>query len=72
MGACRTDDARPIHRQPLLLRSTRGPCATRNTSPLLADVRGWLGTDEAWQIIDAAVVAGTDGSAGSADPGTWR
>lgn len=36
------------------------------------DVRGWLGTDEAWQIIDAAVVAGEGNGTGGPDPGTWR
>lgn len=35
------------------------------------DVSGWLGTDEAWRIIDAALHAHGDESV-EADPGTWR
>jgi len=39
------------------------------------DVTGWLGVDDAWRIIDAAMAAGTRGTdaGGEApDPGTWR
>jgi inorganic pyrophosphatase len=34
------------------------------------EVRGWLGVDDAWRIIDAAIASGrqTDGIS----PGTWR
>jgi inorganic pyrophosphatase len=35
------------------------------------DVSGWLGVDEAWQIIDAALAAHRDDRV-EADPGTWR
>jgi len=35
------------------------------------DVSGWLGLDDAWRIIDAAMVTGRDVSV-EADPGTWR
>jgi inorganic pyrophosphatase len=34
------------------------------------DVKGWLGADEAWRIIEAALVAGSTGDPGHA--GTWR
>jgi inorganic pyrophosphatase len=34
------------------------------------DVRGWLGVDDAWRIIDAARAAGASGD--PAKPGTWR
>jgi inorganic pyrophosphatase len=34
------------------------------------DVRGWLDLDDAWTIIDAAMVAGTQPS--DVAPGTWR
>ena len=34
------------------------------------DVKGWLGLDDAWQIIDASLEAGKDQT--DADPGTWR
>ncbi|MGH2383488.1 MAG: inorganic diphosphatase [Candidatus Limnocylindria bacterium] len=34
------------------------------------EVRGWLGADDAWRIIDAAMAAGQ--GAGTAEPGTWR
>ena len=33
------------------------------------EVNGWLGVDDAWRIIDAAVAAG---KSGLGDPGTWR
>jgi inorganic pyrophosphatase len=36
----------------------------------LTDVRGWLGVDDAWRIIDEAVARGGSGS--EASPGTWR
>jgi inorganic pyrophosphatase len=39
------------------------------------DVSGWLGVDEAWRIIDAAMAAGrrgTDSEGEAANPGTWR
>jgi inorganic pyrophosphatase len=34
------------------------------------DVRGWLGADDAWRIIDGALAAG--GEAPTEEPGTWR
>ena len=34
------------------------------------DVKGWLGLQDAWRIIDAAMAAGA--TASSAEPGTWR
>jgi len=34
------------------------------------EVNGWLGLDDAWRIIDAAMSQG--GVAPSAEPGTWR
>ena len=36
------------------------------------DVRGWLGVDDAWRIIDEAMRAGASASAEPAHPGTWR
>ena len=39
------------------------------------DVRGWLGTDDAWRIIRSAVEAGRRAAAGetpTTEPGTWR
>jgi inorganic pyrophosphatase len=40
------------------------------------EVRGWLGVDDAWRIIDAALVAGAAAAEGNApdtsEPGTWR
>jgi inorganic pyrophosphatase len=33
------------------------------------DVKGWLGVDDAWRIIDEAIAAG---KTGTGDPGTWR
>ena len=39
------------------------------------DVTGWLGVDDAWRIIDAALAAGvrgTDSEGEPASPGTWR
>jgi inorganic pyrophosphatase len=39
------------------------------------DVTGWLGVDDAWRIIDAAVAAGergTDSEGEAPSPGTWR
>jgi hypothetical protein len=33
-------------------------------------VRGWLGADDAWRIIDGALAAG--GEAPTEEPGTWR
>jgi inorganic pyrophosphatase len=38
------------------------------------DVRGWLGVDDAWRIIDDAVAAGssTEGGRRTTEPGTWR
>jgi inorganic pyrophosphatase len=35
-------------------------------------VRGWLGIDEAWQIIEAASARGTQEASGQTAPGTWR
>ena len=34
------------------------------------DVKGWLGLEDAWRIIDASMAAGMVPS--DADPGTWR
>ena len=34
------------------------------------DVKGWLGLEDAWRIIDASMAAGKVPS--DADPGTWR
>jgi inorganic pyrophosphatase len=34
------------------------------------DVQGWLGIDDAWLIIDAAMAAGSRPA--TAEPGTWR
>jgi inorganic pyrophosphatase len=34
------------------------------------DVNGWLGVDEAWRIIDAAMTAGARPA--TEEPGTWR
>ncbi len=36
------------------------------------DVRGWLGVDDAWRIIDRALQAGADAPAEPSHPGTWR
>jgi inorganic pyrophosphatase len=39
------------------------------------DVRGWLGTDDAWRIIDASVEAARRLASGEGEappPGTWR
>jgi inorganic pyrophosphatase len=37
------------------------------------EVRGWLGVDDAWRIIGAALAAGAAPTAeGDAAPGTWR
>lgn len=37
------------------------------------EVRGWLGIDDAWLIIDRALEAGVAGDRGRvAEPGTWR
>jgi len=39
------------------------------------DVTGWLGVDDAWRIIDAAIAAGKrgmDSEGEPASPGTWR
>jgi inorganic pyrophosphatase len=41
------------------------------------EVRGWLGTDEAWRIIDRALAAGqraaaVGGAENETEPGTWR
>jgi inorganic pyrophosphatase len=35
------------------------------------DVSGWLGVEDAWRIIDAAIAAHRDHSI-EAEPGTWR
>ena len=35
------------------------------------DVRGWLGVDDAWRIIDEALARGASGGS-SAEPGIWR
>ena len=37
----------------------------------LTDVSGWLGVDDAWSIIEAAMAAGRN-AALSAEPGIWR
>jgi len=34
------------------------------------DVRGWLGADDAWRIIEGAMAAGVE--APTEEPGTWR
>jgi len=34
------------------------------------DVRGWLGAEDAWRIIDGAIAAGAKGP--TEEPGTWR
>jgi inorganic pyrophosphatase len=36
------------------------------------DVRGWLGVDDAWRIIDQALQAGASATDEPAHPGTWR
>jgi len=38
------------------------------------EVRGWLGTDDAWKIIERALAAGNRAGDGEAAtrPGTWR
>ena len=36
------------------------------------DVRGWLGVDDAWRIIDEAAANGREPSEGTPEPGTWR
>jgi len=36
----------------------------------LTTVQGWLGVEDAWRIIDAAMAAGA--RAPTAEPGTWR
>ncbi len=41
------------------------------------EVRGWLGTDEAWRIIERALAAGqraaaVGGAESETEPGTWR
>jgi inorganic pyrophosphatase len=38
------------------------------------DVRGWLGVDDAWRIIDDAMELGARSAGGGAEvrPGTWR
>jgi inorganic pyrophosphatase len=39
------------------------------------DVTGWLGVDDAWRIIEAAMASGargTDSKGEALDPGTWR
>jgi inorganic pyrophosphatase len=36
------------------------------------DVRGWLGVDDAWRIIDSAMQAGVASAGEPAHPGTWR
>ncbi len=36
------------------------------------DVRGWLGVDDAWRIIDRAMQAGVASAGEPAHPGTWR
>jgi inorganic pyrophosphatase len=39
------------------------------------DVTGWLGVDDAWRIIEAAMASGARGTAADGeapDPGTWR
>ena len=36
------------------------------------DVRGWLGVEDAWRTIDAAMAAGADMDPDAARAGTWR
>jgi len=36
------------------------------------DVRGWLGVEDAWRIIDASMAAGASAEPGTTAPGTWR
>jgi inorganic pyrophosphatase len=36
------------------------------------DVRGWLGVDDAWRIIDSAMQAGAATADEPPHPGTWR
>ena len=36
------------------------------------DVRGWLGVDDAWRIIESAMQAGASAAGQLAHPGTWR
>jgi inorganic pyrophosphatase len=36
------------------------------------DVRGWLGVDDAWRIIEGAMEAGAAAADQPAHPGTWR
>jgi inorganic pyrophosphatase len=36
------------------------------------DVRGWLGVDDAWRIIDDAAANGREPSDETPEPGTWR
>jgi len=36
------------------------------------EVRGWLGVQEAWQIIERAADAGQHPSGEASKPGTWR
>ncbi len=37
------------------------------------EVRGWLGVEDAWRIIDAAMTAGAAApTVPAAEPGTWR
>jgi inorganic pyrophosphatase len=36
------------------------------------EIRGWLGTDDAWRIIDEAHQRAVDGDGGASAPGTWR
>jgi inorganic pyrophosphatase len=41
----------------------------------MTDVTGWLGADDAWRIIDAAMAAGqrvADSQGEAPEPGTWR
>ena len=39
----------------------------------LTEVRGWLGVDDAWRIIDAAMATGAaEPAVGAPSPGTWR
>ena len=36
------------------------------------EVRGWLGVDDAWRIIDEALAAGEQPPSEAVQPGTWR
>ena len=65
-GASRLEDVSP-HR----LREIENFFETYKTlEKRPTDVRGWLGADDAWRIIDGAMVAGA--SPPTEEPGIWR